>query len=64
MSNMHKTQKTVEKDDEEESDSDDDDNDDNEDGTKTPHLECARIKHQGCVNRIRVSMWRLLYHNL
>jgi ribosome assembly protein RRB1 len=56
MSNMHKTQKNVEKDDDEdESDSDDDDND--QDETKTPHLECARIKHQGCVNRIRVSMW-------
>jgi ribosome assembly protein RRB1 len=55
---MHKTQKKVEKDDdddEEESDSDDDDGE--EDEAKTPHLECARIKHQGCVNRIRVSMW-------
>jgi ribosome assembly protein RRB1 len=53
MSNMHKTQKNVEKGgDEEESDSDDDD----EEESKTPHLECARIKHQGCVNRIRVSI--------
>jgi ribosome assembly protein RRB1 len=56
MSNMHKTQKNIEKDDdddnEEESDSDDD-----EDESKMPHLECARIKHQGCVNRIRVSIW-------
>jgi len=55
MSSMYKTQKNAEKDDDEdESDSDDDDE---EAETKTPHLECARIKHQGCVNRIRVSMW-------
>jgi ribosome assembly protein RRB1 len=53
MSNMHKTQKNEEEDDDEE---DSDDNDDEEDESKTPHLECARIKHQGCVNRIRVSI--------
>jgi ribosome assembly protein RRB1 len=52
MSNMHKTQK--EKEDDDDDDSDDEDNDDDE--NKTPHLECARIKHQGCVNRIRVSI--------
>jgi len=51
MSNMHKTQKNDDDDDDEEEDSDDD-----EDENKTPRLECARIKHQGCVNRIRVSI--------
>jgi ribosome assembly protein RRB1 len=54
MSNMHKTQKEKE---EEESDEDSDDDDDEEEAqSKTPNLECARIKHQGCVNRIRVSI--------
>jgi hypothetical protein len=57
MSNMHKTQKNVEKDDDEDESDSDDDDDDEEDETKTAHLECARIKHQGCVNRIRVSTW-------
>jgi ribosome assembly protein RRB1 len=58
MSNLHKTQKNIEKDgDDDDDDESDSDDDDEEDETKTPHLECARIKHQGCVNRIRVSMW-------
>jgi ribosome assembly protein RRB1 len=57
MSNMHKTQKEKEEEESDE-DSDDDDADDNEEEaqSKTPLLECARIKHQGCVNRIRVSI--------
>jgi ribosome assembly protein RRB1 len=55
MSNMHKTQKEKEDDNDEDSD-DDDDDDDEDDEHKTPRLECARIKHQGCVNRIRVSI--------
>ncbi|PNF41437.1 hypothetical protein B7P43_G13794 [Cryptotermes secundus] len=54
MSNMHKTQKEKKEDESDEgSDDDDDDDDDEEAQNKTPHLECARIKHQGCVNRIR-----------
>jgi ribosome assembly protein RRB1 len=57
MSNLHKTQKNVEKDNDDDEDESDSDNDDEEDESKTPHLECARIRHQGCVNRIRVSMW-------
>jgi ribosome assembly protein RRB1 len=52
MSNMHKTQKAKE----EKEDDEDSDDDDDDDESKTPHLECARIKHQGCVNRIRVSI--------
>jgi ribosome assembly protein RRB1 len=59
MSNMHKTQteKKEEDSDEEDDDDDNDDDDDKEEAqSKTPHLECARIKHQGCVNRIRVSI--------
>jgi ribosome assembly protein RRB1 len=54
MSNMHKTQKNDDDDDDEEEE--EEDSDDDEDENKTPHLECARIKHQGCVNRIRVSI--------
>jgi hypothetical protein len=58
MSNMHKTQKEKAEDNDEDSDNDDDDDDDDDedDENKTPYLECARIKHQGCVNRIRVSI--------
>jgi ribosome assembly protein RRB1 len=58
MSNMHKTQNEKEDsdDDDDDDDEDDDDDDDDDDKDKTPHLECARIKHQGCVNRIRVSI--------
>jgi ribosome assembly protein RRB1 len=56
MSNMHKTQKSEEGDDEDD-DEDEDSDDDEADESKTPRLECARIKHQGCVNRIRVSIY-------
>ncbi|PSN33443.1 Glutamate-rich WD repeat-containing protein 1 [Blattella germanica] len=56
MSNMHKTQKKEEDDeDSDEEDEDEDDDDDDDDDDKKPHLECARIKHPGCVNRIRVT---------
>lgn len=53
MSNMHKIQKN-----EHDEDDSDDDDDEDEDESKIAHLECARIKHQGCVNRIRVSIYR------
>ncbi|XP_071442466.1 glutamate-rich WD repeat-containing protein 1 [Hetaerina americana] len=49
MSNLHKTQKM--KDEEEEDD--DEESDEEEDEEKKPKLDCALIKHQGCVNRIR-----------
>lgn len=51
MHNMHKTQK----DEDDESDSDSDDEDE-EDENKKPLLDSAKIKHQGCVNRIRVNI--------
>ncbi|XP_069701491.1 glutamate-rich WD repeat-containing protein 1 [Periplaneta americana] len=49
MSNMHKTQKNES----ESEDDEDSEEEDTEDESKTPAMECARIKHQGCVNRIR-----------
>lgn len=52
MSNLHKTKKE-EKDEE----SDEDDDSEDEDDTKQPELETAMIKHEGAVNRIRVSHW-------
>jgi ribosome assembly protein RRB1 len=52
LSNLHKTNK-------EEDDDDDDDDDDeeelNDEVLKHPKMAGALIKHQGCVNRIRVS---------
>lgn len=52
MSNLHSTSKP-----EDEQDSEDEDNDDEEeeeDEEKKPHMTFSFIKHQGCVNRIRV----------
>ncbi|ESP01420.1 hypothetical protein LOTGIDRAFT_111616 [Lottia gigantea] len=46
MSNLNETKK---KDDDDDSDDDDDEDDD-------PELETATVKHDGCVNRIRVSI--------
>ena len=48
---MHKTQKDEEEDDDEDSDEDEEEEED-----KKPLLECARIKHPGCINRIRGSL--------
>ncbi|XP_058456193.1 glutamate-rich WD repeat-containing protein 1 [Malaya genurostris] len=48
MFNLHRTSK--ERDEDEETDSDEE-SDDEED--KRPHMNCALIKHPGCVNRIR-----------
>ncbi|XP_046403357.1 glutamate-rich WD repeat-containing protein 1 [Ischnura elegans] len=53
MSNLHKTQKIKSEDEEE--DDDDDESDEEEDEEKKPKLDCALIKHQGCVNRIRAE---------
>ncbi|XP_055625539.1 glutamate-rich WD repeat-containing protein 1 [Toxorhynchites rutilus septentrionalis] len=50
MSNLHRTSK--ERDDEEESDSDEEDEDEED---KRPQMNCAMIKHAGCVNRIRAT---------
>jgi len=56
MSNLQRTskEKTDDDDDEDESDSDDDD-DDTEKEMKKPRMECALIKHHGCINRIRAA---------
>lgn len=48
LSNLHRTSK-------EEDDDDDDELSDDEDENKNPNMSGALIKHQGCVNRIRVS---------
>lgn len=53
MSNLHPTSKPGREDDEE-SESEDDDDDEEEDEEKKPNMSFAFIKHQGCVNRIRV----------
>lgn len=50
LSNMHRTSKEKEDEDDEEDDSD------NESELKTPKMTAATIKHQGCVNRIRVRL--------
>lgn len=50
MSNLHSTSKAE---DDEESDEDDDDEEDEDEGKK-PQMTFSFIKHQGCVNRIRV----------
>lgn len=52
MSNLHQTSKA---DDEEESDEGEDDEEEEEDEEKKPQMTFSFIKHQGCVNRIRVS---------
>lgn len=53
MSNLHRTSKER-KDDDDDSDSElSDDEDEHED--KRPHMNCALIKHAGCVNRIRAT---------
>lgn len=55
MSNLHRTSKER-KDDDDDSDSDEelsDDEDEHED--KRPQMNCALIKHAGCVNRIRAT---------
>lgn len=55
LSNLHKTGKSEE---DEEDDEDDDSDEDAEE--KHPKMAGASIKHQGCVNRIRVGIFILL----
>lgn len=57
LSNLHKTNNNKE-DNEEENDSDDEDDQD-----KQPKMHGALIKHQGCVNRVRVRKI-LLFENI
>uniref|UniRef100_A0A2M4BM72 Glutamate-rich WD repeat-containing protein 1 n=2 Tax=Anopheles marajoara TaxID=58244 RepID=A0A2M4BM72_9DIPT len=53
MSNMNRTQR--EKDDESDDSGEESDDEDVGGDGKTPHLNCALIKHAGCVNRLRVT---------
>lgn len=53
MSNLHPTSKPE---DDEDSEEDEDDDDEEEDEEKKPQMTFSFIKHQGCVNRIRVCM--------
>lgn len=60
MHNLHRTSKEKKpknEDDEEDSDSDDDEDEDLEESgdEKKPKMDCALIKHQGCINRIRTT---------
>lgn len=56
MSNLHQTSKA-----EDEEESDEDDDDEEEDEEKKPLMTFSFIKHQGCVNRIRVSYKQLTF---
>lgn len=55
MHNLHKTQEDEDQDDEDEELDDDEDEDLGNEVAKKPHMTCALIKHQGCVNRVRAS---------
>lgn len=52
LHNLHRTSKK-ENDDDDDEESDESDNEEAE----TPKMDFATIKHQGCVNRIRVSSY-------
>lgn len=57
MSNLHRTSKP--KDSDEETDSSEDEEEDEADAEeKIPRMDCALIKHQGCVNRIRATTFQ------
>lgn len=57
MSNLHPTSKPENENDSEEDD--DDDEDEEEDEENKPQMTFSFIKHQGCVNRIRVYIFLL-----
>lgn len=61
VSNLHRTSKEQKDDDDDESSDDEDDDEDDEEATaesKKPKMECALIKHQGCINRIRTTRFQ------
>lgn len=64
MSNLHRTSKEKKRksdDDDVDSSSDEEDDDDDDEEaaeSKKPKMECALIKHQGCVNRIRTTRYQ------
>lgn len=63
MSNLHPTSKPEDEQDSE--DEADDDEEEEEDEEKKPQMTFSFIKHQGCVNRIRVSkMTYQFYFNI
>lgn len=51
LTNLHRTGKE-----DDDGDDDDDEESDDENESKNPQMAGAQIKHQGCVNRIRVSL--------
>lgn len=59
MSNLHPTSKPENENDSEEDD--DDDEDEEEDEENKPQMTFSFIKHQGCVNRIRVYIFYLTF---
>lgn len=61
MSNLHQTSKEAEN---EDSESDDDDDEEEEDDEKKPEMSFSFIKHQGCVNRIRVCTEKTITDSL
>lgn len=60
MSNLHRTSKEKKrKSDDDSADDDSSDDEDEEEGDdKKPTMECALIKHQGCINRIRTTRFQ------
>lgn len=56
MSNLHRTSKVDDDDDDDSASESDDDDEENETPKKNqPQMDCALIKHAGCVNRIRAT---------
>lgn len=54
MSNLHRTSSAqTERENENNENSSDEELDDDDDAKKKPRMDCALIKHQGCINRIR-----------
>lgn len=55
MSNLHRTSKEKEEDEESDDDEDEEEAEEDEAEEKKPRMDCALIKHHGCVNRIRAT---------
>lgn len=55
MSNLKRTSKEKKKRNDDSDSSEDEDDDDDENDTNKPKMDCALIKHQGCINRIRTT---------
>lgn len=55
MSNLKRTSKEKKTRNDDSDSSEDEDDDDDENDTNKPKMDCALIKHQGCINRIRTT---------